>query len=95
MVEIKLFRAFKTLLELIYTSACIDELLLAGEEGMTLGANFNLHVTFGRTGYNSLAACALDCNFLVFGMESFFHDIHLFNIICMDFAMPKISYTIV
>ena len=71
---ILLLGTLKSLLELINTSACIDKLLLAGEERMALGANFNLHFSNSRgLGYNGLAACALDNALFVFGLDSFFH----------------------
>ncbi len=69
----QLLAEFETLLELVYTSACIDELLLTGEERVALGANFNSHIALSRLSHNSLAASALYCNFLVFGMDSFLH----------------------
>ena len=74
---VRLFACLKTLLELVNTSACIDKLLLAGEEGMALGANFYAYLTvcvaLGRTGGNSFAACAADSYFFVFGMYSSLH----------------------
>ena len=72
---------FKTLLELVNSSACINKLLLAGEEGMALRANFNtdlaVSITLSRTGNNSLAACATDGYFFIIGMNSRLHFISL------------------
>ena len=72
-------RLLQTLFELINAAAGIDKLLFAGEERMALGTNFNTHITLGRSGLDNLAASAGDRTFLVFGMESFFHDVHLFT----------------
>ena len=69
-----LSNALESLLELINTSACINKLLLAGEEGVALGADFNSHLaTVGGTSGDSLTACALDNNFLVLRMDSCLH----------------------
>lgn len=61
------------LLELINTTACIHKLLFAGEERMTLRAYINAQIVLGGSGYESLAASALNRYFLVFRMEIFLH----------------------
>ena len=64
----------QSLLELVHTTACIDKLLLAGVEGVALGADFNTHLaTLGRTRDDSLAASALDDALNVLGMDSVLH----------------------
>ena len=64
----------QSLLELVHAAACIDKLLLAGVEGVALGANFNTHLaTLGRTRDDSLAASALDHALNVLGMDSVLH----------------------
>ena len=64
----------QSLLELVQTSACIDKLLLAGVEGVALGADFNSHLaTLGRTRDDSLAAGALNDALNVLGMDSVLH----------------------
>ena len=64
----------QSLLELVQTTACIDKLLLAGVEGVALGADFNTHLaTLGRTRDDSLAASALDDALNVLGMDSVLH----------------------
>ena len=70
-----LSNALESLLELINTSACINKLLLAGEEGVALGADFNfdLRALSGLGGY-SLAACATDYALFVIRMNSGFHN---------------------
>ena len=65
---------FKSLLELVNTTAGINKLLLTGEEGVALGANFNSDLTtLCGLGYNGLAACALDHALFVLRLNSFFH----------------------
>ena len=72
----------KSLLELVNTTACINELLLTGEEGVALGANFNSHfAALGGTGNNSFAASALNDTLYVIGMDSAFH-----------FSIPRINF---
>jgi hypothetical protein len=62
----------QSLLELVYTSACIDKLLLAGVEGVTLGANFNSDfAALRRLGNDGFAACATNYGFLVLRMNAF------------------------
>ena len=68
----------ETLLEAIHTSAAVHQLLLAGKEGMALGANFNLQFGLGGTGFERLAAHATDDRLTVLGMDLFLHDFHLF-----------------
>ena len=72
-----LFACLKTTLELVNSSAGIYKLLLSGEEGMTLGANFNTNLTvciaLCGTCSNCLAACATDNYFFVIGMNSCLH----------------------
>ena len=78
----KLSSGFKTLVELIYASAGINEFLLTGEERMALGANFNSEITLGRFGINNFAACTSNGCIDVVGMQTFFHCLHLtFHII--------------
>ena len=69
-----LVESFESLLELINASACINKLLLAGEEGVALGANFDsdLASLCGLCNYG-LAACALDNALFVLGLNCFFH----------------------
>ena len=69
-----LLEVFESLLELVNTSACINKLLLAGEEGVALRANFNSDLaSLSGLCYNGLAACALDNALFVLGLNSFFH----------------------
>ena len=65
----------QSLLELVQTTACIDKLLLAGVEGVALGANFNTHLaTLSGTRNDGFAAGALDDALNVLGMDSVLHD---------------------
>jgi hypothetical protein len=76
----------KSLLELVNTSAHVNELLLAGEEGVALGANFYADLSaLGGLGRNGLAACATDYTLFVIGMNSGFHVFYLVSNIPMFF----------
>ena len=69
--EILLLESSHSLLELVNASACVNELLLTGEEGMALGANFNSHLAaLGRLSGNGLAASATDNALFVIRMDS-------------------------
>ena len=61
------------LVELINTTAGINELLLAGVEGVALGADFNGDALTGGTGLDGCTACALDNGGLVIRMDACFH----------------------
>ena len=78
--------ALKSLLELVNTSANIDKLLLACEEGVALRANFNLHFpAVGGLGLHRVAACADNGAVLIGRMNSCFHDFYLVSNIPMFF----------
>ena len=64
----------KLLVEAADTSARIHHLLLAGEKGVTLGANLHLNVLLGRTGLDHVTTGALDGGLLVVGMDAFLHE---------------------
>ncbi len=70
----------EALLEAIYTTACIDELLLSGEERMALRANFNTDILFCGTGLDDITASAGNGSLTVIRMDLFLHLIHLFHI---------------
>ena len=61
------------LLELIYTSACINKLLLAGKERMAFRANIDLDVILNGFGNIFCATSTLDSGGLVFGMDTLLH----------------------
>ena len=67
----------ETLLELVNASAGINELLLAGEERMALGANvhaqFSVGVALRRAGGHSLATRATNRYLFILRMDSLFH----------------------
>ena len=63
----------EALLEAIDASASVHELLLAGIEGMALGADINLHFRFGGTGLERLTAYAANDALAVLGMDLFLH----------------------
>ena len=69
-----LVKVLESLLELINTSACINKLLLAGEEGVALRANFDSDLaSLGGLSNNGFAACASDYALFVLGLNSFLH----------------------
>ena len=61
------------LVELINTAAGVDQLLLAGVEGVAVGADFNGDVLLGGAGLDDGAAGASDGGLLILGMDSFLH----------------------
>ena len=64
----------KSLLELVNTSAGVNKLLLAGKEGMALGADINLQLAaLGGLGFNNFAACTSDGAGFVIRMDSVLH----------------------
>ena len=78
------------LVELINTAAGVDQLLLAGVEGVALGADFNGDVLLGGAGLDDVAAGASDGGLLVIGMDSFLHCVKLLIICCHDCAAQGI-----
>ena len=68
----------ETLVEPINTSTGVNQLLLAGIEGVALGADFNSDVALGRTGSKSVTASATNSSLFVIGMDTFLHFVHLF-----------------
>ena len=63
----------KLLVELGDTSAGIDQLLLAREEGVTLRADFHANVLLRGTCLNYITAGAFDRSLLIIGMDTFLH----------------------
>src|SRR5438477_654721 len=61
------------LLELVHATSGIDELLLAGIEGMADVANTDQNHRLGGAGLNHVAASATDFRFLIFRMNVSFH----------------------
>ena len=61
------------LVEAADTATGVHHLLLAGVEGMTLGANFYADVLLGGAGLNHIAAGAPDGGLLIVGVEAFLH----------------------
>ena len=54
-------------------SGCIHQLLLAGEERMTTGADFDLHIPPGGVGFERVAAGTIDLGRLIVRMNALFH----------------------
>ena len=68
----------ETLVEAINASTGVNQLLLAGIEGVALGADFNTDLLLGRASGKSITASATDGGLLVVGMDTFLHFVHLF-----------------
>jgi len=72
-VIVTLFVHAETLLKSVNASAGVNELLSSGEEGVTLGTNFNTDLISCRLCFESSAASALNSNGLVVRMDILFH----------------------
>ena len=59
--------------EFFYPAGCVDNLLHAGEKGMAVGANVNPDILLGGAGFKLSAAGAGGCDFVILGMNIFFH----------------------
>ena len=77
-----LFVKAEFLIETADTSASIHHLLLSGKEGVTLGADFNADVLFGRPGFDHVAASTSDGGLRVVGMDAFLH-------VCSPLSLAK------
>ena len=81
-------------LELVNASACVNELLLTGEEGMALGADINsLLAALGGSGLYDLTACATNGASLILRMDSVFHvHVPLFKyLMFFDIREPRLA----
>ena len=70
----------ETLLEAVNTAAGINQLLLAGIEGMAVAADFHADIGLGGTGLELVTTSALDGGHLIVGMDTLFHLFHLAKI---------------
>jgi hypothetical protein len=59
--------------ESLNTSLCIHELVLAREEGVTVGANFDFNARFGGPGFDYVATMASNGGLGVLRMNPLFH----------------------
>ena len=89
----KLLGCGKTLLELVNASTGINELLLAGIEGVALGADFYVDITDYGVGLHSCTASATDDCALGFGMNSSFHFLHLFSLVFFNLLYYSILFS--
>jgi len=78
LLQLCLFQAILALKSL-YPTCCEDLTLLPGKERMTLGANLNSQVLLGGTCFKSLPASTRNCSFIIFGMDTFFHNFTFFR----------------
>ena len=63
----------KSRVETINTSTGVDQLLLAGVEGVAVGADFDGDAGLGGAGLDNCTACAADGSGLVIRMDAFLH----------------------
>ena len=73
---------FILLVELLYTAACIYQLLLTRKERVAFVANINLQRfnVFGSTGLERSSASAYNRNFMIIGMYLGLHTLYLAKI---------------
>ena len=76
------------LVELVNAAAGVNELLLAGVEGVALGADFNDDVLLGAAGFDDLAASAADGGLLIVGVDSRLHSNFSCQLSCFEYV-PK------
>lgn len=69
----------ETLVESVYTSAGVNELLLSGEERMTLRANIQTDVLLGGAGLELCAASTSNNCFFVIRVNALFHALSLLS----------------
>lgn len=83
----------ETFVKSVDTSACINQLLLAGEKRMTFRADINTKIRFGGTGFKCFAARTSNRCCFILWMDAFFHNIHPFqkNLIT-NFNISFITY---
>lgn len=82
----------KSLVETVNASTSINQLLLAGIEGVALRADFNLDVLLGGTGRKDVATGTADGGLFVLGMDIFLHVFHLFLLIVKGRKSPQSSF---
>ena len=61
------------LLEAVYAATCIHQLLLAGIEGMALGADIDPHLLLNGAGFEGFPAYAADDRLVILGMDVLLH----------------------
>jgi hypothetical protein len=61
--------------ELLYPARGIDQFLLARKEGVAVRTDIDVNSGNSRTGLDNRSTGTVDCRFLVFGMDTLFHNI--------------------
>lgn len=69
----KLLIEIKTPLEAVNTSAGVYQLLLTGEERVTLRANVNYDILLCGASFNNIAASTTNCCLIIVRMYTLFH----------------------
>lgn len=77
LTRVKTLGLAHSLVELVNTSACINELLLACVERVAVGADIYSQVALRRHSLECVTASASYCYQLCLGMNAFFHCFHL------------------
>ena len=86
----------ETLLETIYASACVNQLLLAGEARVALRADFDLDVLLGGHGFHYVAAVAGDGGLFKIRMNAFSHGVSPpVSVVCINSSPSAIVPTVV
>ena len=70
----------KALVEPVNPSTSVNQLLLAGIEGVALGADLNTNVLLGGAGRKDVATSTANRGLFIFGVDTFLHFVHLFLI---------------
>ena len=70
----------KALVEPVNPSTSVNQLLLAGIEGVALGADLNTNVLLGGASRKDVATRTADRGLFILGMDTFLHFVHLFLI---------------
>ena len=70
----------KALVEPVNPSTSVNQLLLAGIEGVALGADFNTNVLLGGASRKDVTTRAADRGLFILGVDTFLHFVHLFLI---------------
>jgi hypothetical protein len=86
----------ETLLETIYTSACINQLLFTSEERVALRADFDLDVLLGGHSFHYITAVASDGGLFKIRMNAFSHGVSPpVSVVCINSSPSTIAPTVV
>ena len=95
MIQIGLFVFLVQLVfatETLNTTGGVNQLLLAGEERMTVGANFNVDGLPGRTSLVLGATGTGNLELVIFRMDTGFHNLVLYRIFSFSNHINKLGF---